>query len=205
MEIPRLDHPSRSLDRLVFRTKDTMLFYLIRSILIFCSLHLTLVHSLICSQTTYGTPNPDDCAQALLEIPFAKNTMPSGEARLFHLFTEPQFQLPPFHRVTNNFRPQAIIQLPKFWKHSTSQHPHFTIDNPPCCILRRTNRTSISESCRIALMSRSPGGSSKVVGQRFSAGWAGIIDRSAQLRGCLAFSPARGGWTTMQSKYPSNT
>lgn len=117
--------------RLVFSTNDVMVSCLGLSILLSCSLHFSLVRSLICSDELYGNPNVDDCEQALLEIPFAKQTHSSYSSRCPHIFAEPQFQQPPFRLVTNDHRPQAIIQLPKIWKHSESysQKSTFTIAN----------------------------------------------------------------------------
>ena len=101
------------------------------SILLLCSLQFSLVRSLICSDELYGNPKVDDCEQALLEIPFAKESPRSYLSRHPHVFTEPQYQQPPFRQVTNNYRPEAVIQLPKIWKHgeSYSQRSTFTIAN----------------------------------------------------------------------------
>ena len=85
-------------------------------------------------------------------------------------------------------------------RHGCDKVPIFaftlTIDYPP------TDQTSTLESCRIALMSRGVSGRSKVVvGQRFSAKWSDIINRSAQLQSCFAFKSPRGGWIKVHSKY----
>ena len=99
---------------------------LIPSTLILYSLNFPLVRSLFCSAGVYGSPNIADCEQALLEIPFARISERSWEAPLVHVFVEPQFQKPPFRSIDNRFRPEAIIQLPKVWKHSES-HSKFCI------------------------------------------------------------------------------
>ena len=111
----------------VFFTNDNMLYCVYPSILFLLSLCLPLVRSFICSEDVYGSPNVDDCKQALLEVPFARK--PGGDqARYSHVFAEPQFQEPPFSSVTNNLRPQAIVQLPRIWKHSKS---HWQTSHPP--------------------------------------------------------------------------
>ncbi|KAF6227612.1 hypothetical protein HO173_012141 [Letharia columbiana] len=149
-------------------------------ILFLCSICFPLVRSLICSEEIFGTPKVDDCKQALLEIPFARQSVASYQSQYSHLFAEPQFQEPPFHSVTNNLRPQAIIQLPKIWKHY---------------------------SCRIALMSQGVSGSPGVIDPTFTATWRNVIDRSARLRSCFAFNPPRGGWISFLSttKQPAAT
>ena len=97
-------------------------FSLNPSILFICSLGFLPVRSLVCNSEVFGNPKVEDCSQALLEIPFARRPPGSFQSRYPHFFAEPQFQEPPFHLVTNNYRPQAIIQIPKIWKRSKS-HP----------------------------------------------------------------------------------
>lgn len=108
-----------------------MFFCLGPSIVLLCSLHFSLVRSLICSDEIYGKPKVADCEQALLDIPFAKQPDSNFQSRFPHVFAEPQFQVPPFYLLINNYRPQAIIQLPKIWKHSKSyiQRPTSAITN----------------------------------------------------------------------------
>ena len=89
------------------------------SLLILWTLYFPLVRSSSCNGLLYGYPNIDDCEQALLEIPFAREVS-SSRSQTPQLFAEPQFQSPPFHSITNNLRPQSIVQLPKIWKHSKS-------------------------------------------------------------------------------------
>ena len=104
------------------------------SVLFLCSLCFSPVSSFVCSGEVYGNPNIGDCGRALLEIPHARQPVSSHRARVFHIFAEPQFQHPPFPLVTNNFRPAAIIQLPKIWKQSTS---HIDISHPPSRVCDR--------------------------------------------------------------------
>lgn len=103
----------------VSSTNDQMLHRVYLSILFLLSLCLPLVRSFICNGVVYGSPKVDDCKQALLELPFAREPR-SYQARYPHIFVEPQFQKPQFLLVTNDFRPHAIVQLPKIWKHSKS-------------------------------------------------------------------------------------
>lgn len=88
------------------------------SILFIYSLLFPLVRSLVCSEEIYGNPKVEDCEQVLLEIPFARESVPSYQSQSRRIFAEPQFQWPPFGQVINTYRPQAMIQLPKVWKHS---------------------------------------------------------------------------------------
>ena len=167
------------------------------SLLILWTLYFPLVSSSFCNGLLYGTPKIDDCEQALLEIPFAREAS-SSRSQTPQLFAEPQFQSPPFHGITNNLRPQSIVQLPKIWKHSksyarNSTHAAFGIFDPTRGVLTR-----ISDSCRIALVSQ--GVSESVVYRPvFTTRWQNIIDQSAQLRSCYSFKPPKGGWTKISS------
>ena len=76
------------------------------------------VISLICNAEIYGTPNSQDCINAINEIPFALEPYSNPYSQIPRLFAEPQYLEPPFDAVRNVFRPNAIIQLPKIWKHS---------------------------------------------------------------------------------------
>ncbi len=102
----------------VSSTNDNM-YRVYPSILFLLSLCLPLVRSFICNGVVYGSPKVDDCKQALLELPFAREPH-SYQARYPHVFVEPQFQNPQFLLVTNDLRPHAIVQLRKIWKHSKS-------------------------------------------------------------------------------------
>ena len=101
-----------------FSTKNRMLFWPIPSTLFLCGFLPPLARSLICSDGVYGNPKMNDCEQALLEIPFARQPIDSHQSSLPHVFVEPQFLRPPFRQFTNTFRSQSMIQLPKIWKHS---------------------------------------------------------------------------------------
>ena len=90
------------------------------SLLISLTLYFPVVRSLFCNGLLYGNPKIDDCEQALLEIPFARQAGSSSRSQLPQLFAEPQFQAPPFRLISNNLRPLTIVQLPKIWKHSES-------------------------------------------------------------------------------------
>ena len=46
----------------------------------------------------------------------------SPDANADRLFAEPQFQTPPFGAVKNPYAPNAIVQLPKIWKHGALLH-----------------------------------------------------------------------------------
>ena len=88
------------------------------SIVTLCSLCFHLVSSLTCNGEVYGNPKVEDCEEALLEIPCARGPVGSDQSQYNQFFAEPQFLEPPFRGISNRFRPRAIIQLPKFWKHS---------------------------------------------------------------------------------------
>lgn len=104
-----------------------MLSYLIFSQLYFFSLYIPVAHSVSCSGVVYGTPKAEDCQQALLEIPFAREAPRRSQVLYPHIFAEPQFQEPPFREVINGYRPNSIIQLPKIWKYSKPQGPNLSI------------------------------------------------------------------------------
>ena len=159
--------------------------------------YFPVVHSSFCNGLLYGYPNVDDCEQALLEIPFAREGS-SSRSQTPQLFAEPQFQSPPFHSITNNLRPQAIVQLPKIWKHSKSYAQIPPMLSSVYLIRTRTGLTPISDSCRIALVSQ--GVSESVVYRPvFTTRWQNIIDQSAELRSCYSFKPSKGGWTKVSS------
>ena len=102
----------------------------------FCSilncglLCLSILHGAIaqsCSKDLYGTPNIQDCYEAMFWIPYIN---PPGryspDAQAFRIFAEPQFQSPPFGAVQNPYAPKAIVQLPKIWKHGALPRIHST-------------------------------------------------------------------------------
>ena len=104
------------------------------SLMISWSLFFPVVRSSFCNGLLYGTPKIYDCEQALLEIPFAREGS-SSRSQTPQLFAEPQFQAPPFRGISNNLRPQSIVQLPKIWKYSesyarSSTHAAFGILDP---------------------------------------------------------------------------
>ena len=90
-------------------------------LMLLCSLCFPLVRSLVCNDEIYGNPKVDDCERALLELSYARQSDGSYRFRVSHIFAEPQFLEPPFNLITNSYRPRAIIQLPKIWKHSKSR------------------------------------------------------------------------------------
>ncbi len=75
-----------------------------------------------CEGTIYGFPNVQDCLQALAWIPFARFPPSSPyytRSQQLQVFSEPQYLQPPFTSLSNIYFPNAIVQLPKIWKHST--------------------------------------------------------------------------------------
>ncbi|KAM0798482.1 hypothetical protein BDR22DRAFT_374387 [Usnea florida] len=155
----------------VYITNMMMPSFLSPSLLMSWTLYFAVVRSLFCNGLLYGNPNIDDCEQALLEIPFARQAGSSSRSQIPQLFAEPQFQAPPYGSISNGLRPQPIVQLPKIWKHN---------------------------SCRIALMSQGLTDSA-VLSPIFTTKWQNIIDQSAQLRSCYSFKPPKGGWTKIPS------
>lgn len=71
-----------------------------------------------CNGAIYGTPVAQDCLEALNWIPYARAAPSYPLAQQPHVFSEPQFLQPPFTGLDNPYRPSAIIQLPKIYKHS---------------------------------------------------------------------------------------
>ena len=175
-----------------------MLSWLNPSTLVLCGFLPPLACSLVCSDRVYGNPKVDDCKQALLKIPFARQPIDSQQSRLPHAFAEPQFLKPPFRLFPNAFRPQSIIQLPKIWKHSKSRSENaFSLE--PCAIDdRASNRALTLDSCRIALMSQGLSDTPEIVSPPFITTWSDIIRQSARLPRCLTFIPPRGGWISFQ-------
>ena len=82
---------------------------------------LSILHTataILCDKDLYGTPNMQDCYEAMFWIPYINPpARDSPEAKAFRIFAEPQFQSPPFGAVKNPYAPNAIVQLPKIWKH----------------------------------------------------------------------------------------
>ena len=79
-----------------------------------------LVTSWICSDEIYGRVNAYDCHMAIGKIPFAQLPASHDAALNIRQFSEPQFQNPKFGALENHIPSQAIVQLPKMWKHSES-------------------------------------------------------------------------------------
>ena len=85
------------------------------------------VGTTFCEAGIYGTPNIQDCRQALTWIPYIQES-DSNQAAQPRIFAEPQYMLPPFNGVYNAHRPSAIVQVPKIWKHSTYlSYPRITL------------------------------------------------------------------------------
>lgn len=106
----------------------------------------------------YGTPNIQDCYEAMFWIPYINTPgRDSPEAKAFRIFAEPQFQTLPFSAVKNQYAPNAIVQLPKIWKHG---------------------------SCNIALVLQ-PYGSPPKPKPVFRERWSDIVHQVLKLRPCL--------------------
>ena len=101
---------------------DAMLlpFRLLNHVIVSLLLRALLVNSQICSEGIYGRVNARDCFKAINAMPFAQYPVTNTGSSLPRLFSEPQFQIPKFEFVKNDFRPRAIVQLPKVWKHGKS-------------------------------------------------------------------------------------
>ena len=80
----------------------------------------------LCNGYIYGIPDPSDCSRALEKIPYATSRGDDGITAP-HLFVEPQMMPNPFGFVSNTYRPNKIIQLPKIWKYSKSLLPNFNV------------------------------------------------------------------------------
>ena len=82
------------------------------------ALYYPLVLSAECSASVYGTPDVQDCIQALSWIPYAQESPSDPRSQQIRIFAEPQYLRTPFGALNNGYRPHAIVQLPKTWKHS---------------------------------------------------------------------------------------
>ena len=78
----------------------------------------TLASSAICNSAVYGTPKYEDFKKAISKIPFAQAPPPNIRGQVLRNFAEPQFLQPAFRSVSNAYRRDAIVQLPKIWKYS---------------------------------------------------------------------------------------
>lgn len=81
-------------------------------------LYATLASSAICNGAVYGTPKYRDCKKVISKIPFAQAPPPNTRGQVLRNFVEPQFLQPAFRSVSNAYRRDAIVQLPKIWKYS---------------------------------------------------------------------------------------
>lgn len=82
------------------------------------ALHSPLVLSAWCSASIYGTPIIADCKHALSWIPSIGKVPSDPQSQQPRIFAEPQHLPIPYGGVSNEYRPHAIVQLPKIWKHS---------------------------------------------------------------------------------------
>ena len=82
------------------------------------ALHSPLVLSAWCSASLYGTPIIADCKHALSWIPSIGKVPSDPQSQQPRIFADPQHLPIPYGGVSNEYRPHAIVQLPKIWKHS---------------------------------------------------------------------------------------
>lgn len=92
-------------------------------------LHLTLMWTLLlheylvvaspayitCDSKLYGTPNVDDCFEAMDAIPYfndPRGYLDNNKATALRTFVEPQFLKPAFSPVTQNYRIQRNAGAP---------------------------------------------------------------------------------------------
>lgn len=77
----------------------------------------------LCSKDLFGSPQPNDCYQAMFWIPYINApARHSPDAAAPRIFAEPRFLSPPFGAAKNPYAPKAIVQLPKIWKFGTLIH-----------------------------------------------------------------------------------
>lgn len=96
-------------------------FFCFRSnlaIAVLWAFYCPLVLSASCSAVIYGIPNIQDCHHALNWIPSARQPPSDPQSRQPRIFAEPQYLETPFGVLDDAYRPHAIVQLPKIWKHS---------------------------------------------------------------------------------------
>ena len=87
-----------------------------------------LVSSQVCNEGVYGRVDARDCFAAINAMPFAQYPVTNTESSAPRLFAEPQFQIPKFGFVKDEFRPRNIVQLPKVWKHGKPSWFHYSYD-----------------------------------------------------------------------------
>ena len=82
------------------------------------ALYYPLGLSAECSAIIYGNPNVQDCIRALNWIPYSQESPSDPLSQQIRIYAEPQYLQTPFGALNNAYRPHAIVQLPKIWKHS---------------------------------------------------------------------------------------
>jgi len=74
--------------------------------------------SVFCDRVRFGTPNPEDCKEAMFWIPYHnKPASTYSDAKAFRLYVEPRRLDPPFRDVKDPYPPRAIVQMPRIWKY----------------------------------------------------------------------------------------
>ncbi|KAL8649329.1 MAG: hypothetical protein Q9210_004463 [Variospora velana] len=72
-------------------------------LLIECILAAPPDRNTLSNKNVFGTPDPADCAQAMFWIPYLNApASTSQDAKAPWLFSEPQFQNPPFKKTIKN-------------------------------------------------------------------------------------------------------
>ena len=109
-----------------YKSTPRMLTWVLLSFLIYSAVAMPnelQASSPICNRDLFGTPDAQDCYQAMFWVPYINQpARDSGDAKATRVFAEPQYLTPPFGAVKNAYAPKAIVQLPKIWKYSKSLH-----------------------------------------------------------------------------------
>ena len=140
----------------------------------------------VCLARIYGIPNYRDCMSAWLSMPFARDPSGRFNPRRPELFSEPQYLLPPFARITNRYQPLPINQLPKIWRSSTlmsTPPPDFVIQCLGARSLLHPLTRGFPDTCRVALMSSGRSGHS-VASSLWTAYWEYILNEMQVLFVC---------------------
>ena len=177
-----------------------------------------LVNSTRCNAGIYGIPDYYDCQQTFAWVSYMGLIEP-GEAAQPRLFAEPQYMGPPFSGVYNVYRPNAIVQLPKIWKHSTynlvqeakssafpllpricqpytsNSETSFCPARQSCEMTKRCHDTA--DSCRVALVSEGSTTHYGAIEPIFVATWKDVINQALQLKICLYPGSSQGGYTPL--------
>ena len=160
----------------------------------------------VCDSETFGTPNPNDCAQAMFWIPYINApASQSPDARAMRVFSELQYQNPPFKDIikTQKFVPRGIEQVPRIWKYGT------WVSSATFTSVKGTWIDQVASnpgSCAVALVTQPygggwPGSPHPTIRGEFVGTWEGYNKMVGRVqKKCLQQRTLQGGYTPWISK-----